>query len=111
MTQEYVIETMENYPRKCCFSIFGEDKIKTFNIQIGEVMTVSIDIDAHEYQGRWFNEIRCWQINRNPQVSGAAPAAGVAPVAAAQPAAQTVTASAFPSAQEPAGESNDDLPF
>jgi len=111
MSQEYVIETIENYPRKCCFNIWGEDKIKTFNIQVGETMTVSVDIDAREYQGRWYNDIRCWQINRNPQVAGAVSAAGAASATAAQPGAQTATASPFPPAQEPAGESNDDLPF
>ena len=27
VTQEYVIETAEQYPKKCCFSLFGEEKI------------------------------------------------------------------------------------
>ena len=26
--QSYVLETQEQYPRKVCFEIFGEDKIK-----------------------------------------------------------------------------------
>ena len=26
-SQEYVIETVEQYPKKCCFRVFGEDKI------------------------------------------------------------------------------------
>ena len=53
MSQEYVIEVPGQYPRKCLFRIFGEDRIKQFNIQMGEDITVSFDIDAHEYQGRW----------------------------------------------------------
>ena len=36
MSQEYVIETHDQYPRKCCFRVFGEDKIKQFNIQSGD---------------------------------------------------------------------------
>lgn len=107
MSQEYVIETHDQYPRKCCFRIFGEDKIKNFNIQVGEEMTVSFDIDAHEYNGRWFNEIRTWNVNRN--VAQAAPAAAAQPMA--QPAAPQ-SAAPFPPAQEPAeGGSTDDLPF
>ena len=33
MSQEYVIEVPGQYPRKCVFRIFGEDRIKQFNIQ------------------------------------------------------------------------------
>ena len=40
MTQEYVIEIPGQYPRKMVFNIFGEDKIKQFNIQPGEEITV-----------------------------------------------------------------------
>ena len=48
--QEYVLETNEQYPRKMCFDVFGEDKIQQFNIQAGEELTVSFDIDAREGQ-------------------------------------------------------------
>lgn len=69
--REYVIETSDSqYPRKCAFEVFGEDKIEQFNIQMGEALTISIDIDAHEYKGRWYNRIRAWRVDRS--VSGAA---------------------------------------
>ncbi|MBP3850568.1 MAG: DUF3127 domain-containing protein [Prevotella sp.] len=106
MSQEYVIEVPGQYPHKCLFRIFGEDRIKQFNIQMGEDLTVSFDIDAHEYNGRWFNEIRAYNVSR-----GTAPVAapGVAPEAAPFPPQQ---AAPFPPAQESAGEgSTDDLPF
>ena len=112
MTQEYVIEVPGQYPRKCMFRIFGEDRIKQFNIQQGEDITVQFDIDAHEYNGRWFNEIRAYNVIRGQQpVAGAPMAAGVAPQAAPFPPADGATAP-FPPAQEPASEgSTDDLPF
>ena len=62
--QEYVIETNEQYPKKMCFEVFGEEKINQFNIQIGEKLTVSFDIDAREWQGRWFNSVRAWKVER-----------------------------------------------
>ena len=62
MTQEYVMEVPGQYPRHMVFNIFGEDRIKQFNIQQGEDVTVSFDIDAHEYEGRWFNEVGAWGI-------------------------------------------------
>lgn len=99
MSQEYVIEVSGQYPKKCVFRIFGEDRIKQFNIQQGEDLTVSFDIDAHEYNGRWFNEIRAYNVNRGV---AAAPMAGAAPQTATSP---------FPPTQEPAEGSSDDLPF
>ncbi|MBQ2128414.1 MAG: DUF3127 domain-containing protein [Prevotella sp.] len=103
MSQEYVIEVPGQYPRKCVFRLFGEDRIKQFNIQQGEDVTVSFDIDAHEYQGRWFNEIRAYNITR-----GAAPAA---PAATVQPAAQPAVDAPFPPAEPSSEGSTDDLPF
>ena len=67
--QEYVIETHEQYPKKICFNVFGADKIAQFNIQAGDEMTVSFDINAREYNGRWYNDIRAWRVER-----GVAPA-------------------------------------
>ena len=104
MSQEYVIEVPGQYPRKCVFRIFGEDRIKQFNIQQGEDITVQFDIDAHEYNGRWFNEIRAYNVVRG-QVQPATPGATPFPPAGG-------ATSPFPPAQEPASEgSADDLPF
>jgi len=109
MSQEYVIEVPGQYPRKCLFRIFGEDRIKQFNIQNGEELTISFDIDAHEYNGRWFNEIRAYNVTRGAVQTAAPQATPFPPQQAAAP--QDAT-SPFPPAQEPAGEgSADDLPF
>ena len=62
--QEYVIEDHGQYPRKMCFDVFGADKIAQFNIQMNEELTVSFDVDAREYQGRWYNSIRAWKVDR-----------------------------------------------
>lgn len=67
MTQEYVIEVPGQFPKKCNFSVFGEDRIKQFNIQIGEEITIQFDIDAREYNGRWFNDVRAYAVTR-PQI-------------------------------------------
>lgn len=103
MTQEYVIEVPGQFPRKMVFNIFGEDRIKQFNIQVGEELTVSFDIDAREYQGRWFNDIRAYNIQRAQQ--------SAAPVAAQSVSEPAQASAPFPPAQESAEESQDDLPF
>ena len=108
MTQEYVLEVPGTYPKRCVFNIFGEDRIKQFNIQNGEDLTVQFDIDAHEYNGRWFNEIRAFNILRGQAQQPVA----AAPEAAPFPPQQNAAAAPFPPAQEPAAEgSTDDLPF
>lgn len=117
MTQDYVLETHDQYPRRCCFNVFGSDKVQLFNIKIGEELRVSFDIDAHEYQGRWFNSIRAWKVERiDPNaVQGDAQAAPFAQPAPAQPAfgnspeASAPEASPFP--QQSNEGSEDDLPF
>ncbi len=112
-TQDYVIETHDQYPRRCCFNVFGSDKIQLFNIQVGEELRVSFDIDAHEYQGRWFNSVRAWKVERiDPNAVQPAPfdqPAPAQPVQSAPAAAPAPEAAPFPPQQD--GGSEDDLPF
>lgn len=72
MVQEYVIENSDQFPRKMAFEIFGEERIKQFNVQMGEELTVSFDIDARQWQERWFNSIRAWKIERTQPAEPAA---------------------------------------
>ena len=65
MSQTYVIETQGQYPKKLAFDVFGEERIKQFNIKQGEELTVRFDIDAHEYQGRYFNQIRAFNVEKS----------------------------------------------
>ena len=121
MSQDYVIEVPGQYPRRMLFRVFGEDRIKQFNIQAGEEVTVQFDIDAHEYQGRWYNDIRAFNVFRGapaqtvPEATtigaGAPPAA--TPFPPAQPAAPAAQPAApFAPVQEAAADgSADDLPF
>jgi hypothetical protein len=69
--QEYVLETHEQFPKKLCFNVFGADKIAQFNIQAGDELTVSFDINAREYNGRWYNDIRAWRVERGTAVPAA----------------------------------------
>ena len=97
--QEYVIEDHGQYPRRMCFDVFGTDKIEQFNIQMGDELTVSFDIDARQWQDRWCNSIRAWKVER----AGSAPAdngQGVPPPPAPAAAPDFL-----------AGDANDDLPF
>ena len=122
-SQSFVIETHEQYPKKLVFDVFGAERLAQFNIQSGEEILVSFDIDAHEYNGRWFNNIRAWNVqhvdpNTVAAMAGMQPAGApfppaAAPVAAAPAAGATAPfppASAAPAASAETG-SADDLPF
>lgn len=125
-SQSFVIETQEKYPKHLCFEVFGADRIAQFNIKGGETITVQFDIDARQYQDRWFNSIKAWNVIRPWQqapVQGGYnvgnPQAGVQAAQAAQQAAMAGAPNPmnpnnpFPPAQQPgapAGQA-DQLPF
>ena len=107
VAQDFVLETFDNsFPRKMVFSVFGADRLQRFNIQLGQSVSVSFDIDAHEYQGRWYNSIRAYDVRPFDANAVAAPADASFPPAGG-------ATSPFPPAQESTseGDSKDDLPF
>lgn len=117
--QSFVMEMFDSnsqYPRRMVFDVFGADRLAQFNIQVGDVKKVSFDIDAHEYQGRWFNSIRAWRVE---SVDPSAMAQGIAqqpaspfPPAGAVPAGgSTAPFPPAPAAGAVADNSADDLPF
>ena len=77
MKQEYVMEVPGQYPRHCTFSVFGEDRIKQMNIQNGEDITVQFDIEAREYNGRWYNDFRAYNVIRGQSVPQLVPSTTV----------------------------------
>lgn len=123
--KDFVIETHESFPHKMVFSVFGEDRLSRFNIQIGQEVLVFFDIDAREYNGRWFNSIRAYDVRQvdpaqyaatsgQPVPGGFPPppmeGPGPAPQNVAPQPPQNGATAPFPPAQE--GESSaDDLPF
>ena len=66
----YVLETQEQYPKKLAFDVTN-DKIDQLNIQLGEILTVQFDINAREYNGRWFNSVNAWNVIRQTQQAAA----------------------------------------
>lgn len=120
----YVLETQEQYPKKLAFDVTN-DKIDQLNIQLGEILTVQFDINAREYNGRWFNSVNAWNVIRQTQQSPAQGGGFSGNVQSGAQAAQQAMASSanaagvanptnqqnlFPPAQ-PQGDSSDDLPF
>jgi hypothetical protein len=73
--QEFILEVQGGqYPKRALMAIWGE-KVDQFQVQKGEDVTVSFDIDCREYNGRWYNDIKAWNVQRK----GNAPATGSSP--------------------------------
>ena len=73
----YVLQTNEQTPKNIAFDVFGAERVEQYNLKVGDMVTVSIDIDAHEYNGRWYNQIRAWNVVNH--ASAQQPAAQQAP--------------------------------
>jgi len=76
-SQDYVLETGDQYPKKVCFNLFN-DKIDQFPLAIDDQVNVSFDVESREYNGRWYTTVRAWKIEKGAVV--AASMASAAPV-------------------------------
>lgn len=118
--QEYILETLgTQYPRKVCFNLFG-DNVDKFPMQVGQDVTVSIDIESREFNGRWYTDVRAWNVLNGVQLAGApAPGFAAAPAQPAAPAPGFASAPAQPAPQAAPAQPSpaaiptpaDDLPF
>lgn len=109
--QEFVVETIEQYPKKVCANLWGDKLDMLDKVNVGDTVKVSFSLESREYNGKWYTDVKAWNIEIATDVP-------VQPV----PAQHTATvASTVPSA--PAGMSapaedtftdnaiSDDLPF
>lgn len=101
--QDFILETGGQYPRKVCICLFG-DNVEKFPLAVGQSVTASVDIESREFNGRWYTDVRAWNVVYNGQQQGAP-----APV----PTATAPTPAKGATAQAPAGApaAADDLPF
>lgn len=107
-SQEYVIEDASSrFPRRMVFTVFGDDAIARFALKEGMQCTVSFDIDAHDYNGRWFNSIQAYNVTPLAAAPGTAQPASVT---AAQP-PQGTAAIQQPTSFPAASDTSDSLPF
>ena len=113
--REYVLETIETYPKKVFFDFFGE-RADQYPLTVGQERKLYFDINSREDTGRWFVSLSGWQA----EPANAAAPAGAEPYAApgAMPAAAPAVNPFAPAAAAPgsippppAAEPTDDLPF
>ncbi|MGL4992726.1 MAG: DUF3127 domain-containing protein [Bacteroidales bacterium] len=103
--QDYILETLDQYPKKICFNLWG-DKINQYPVAIGDEVIVHFDVESREFNGRWYTDVKGWKIDRaDAQQQYSAPQ---------QQPQQYVGAAAQPVAPAPTVDftaQDDDLPF
>lgn len=62
--QEFIIETEEQFPRKVCFTLFGDKTSLLNGFSAGEEVDVAFNIESREYNGKWFHNINAWKIDK-----------------------------------------------
>jgi len=61
--QEYVIEMPGQFPKKVCFTIWG-DKIDQYKLTDGMEIKVSFDIESREFNGKWYTDVKAWKVDK-----------------------------------------------
>ena len=64
--QELIIETDEQFPKKVCFTLFGDKISLVEGLTSGQEVEVSFNIESREYNGKWFHNINAWKIDTAP---------------------------------------------
>ena len=60
--QEFVIETQEQFPKKICFTLFG-DKVSLLNgLSENTEVEVSFNVESRDFNGKWYHNINAWKI-------------------------------------------------
>lgn len=64
---QFVIETVRDggrYKSNLCLKLFGGDRIDAAKLVVGKIVKVYFDIDAHQFEDKWFNDISCFKVEQ-----------------------------------------------
>ena len=45
-------------------TVMGQERIDNFKLRVGDNIIAYLDIDAREYNSRWYNSINIWRVER-----------------------------------------------
>jgi hypothetical protein len=60
--QDFIMETQEQYPKKVCFSAWGDKVSQLKSFKTDDTVKVSFNIESREFNGRWYTDLRVWKI-------------------------------------------------
>ena len=61
-----IVMSMTNgqYVKHLAATVMGQERIDNFNLHVGDNIVAYLDVDAKEYNGRWYNSINIWRVER-----------------------------------------------
>ena len=62
--QDFLIETTEQYPRKVIVSAWGERAQELEAYKPGNTVSIDINLESREYNGRWYTDVRVWRFRK-----------------------------------------------
>ncbi len=67
--QDIIVEQQGQIPKKACISVWG-DKLNVAQWPVGTLLTVQIDVESREFNGRWYTDLKAWKIEADKSSSG-----------------------------------------
>lgn len=67
--QDVVFELPSEFSRKICVTFFGDRAEDAAALTEGDSVTVSVNVESREYNGKWYTDVKAWKIVRNNGVS------------------------------------------
>jgi Protein of unknown function (DUF3127). len=95
--QEVVFELPGEFNRKLCVGFWGDKAADAGNLKQGDRVSVAINVESREYNGRWFTEARAWKMSKVEQERRAATPGDMPPIEPFEPLYES--------------DPSDDLPF
>jgi uncharacterized membrane protein YgcG len=68
--QDVVFELPSEFSRKICVTFFGDRADDAAALQEGDNVTVSVNVESREYNGKWYTDVKAWKVVRNNGGSG-----------------------------------------
>lgn len=64
-SQQFVVEEdNDHFPEHWVMDIFGEDKIKEYDVHVGDIVEVSYDARSTEKNGKFYASNRPWKVEK-----------------------------------------------
>ncbi len=73
--QGLLVETDGQYPKKALLTLFGDKMIgDAERYSVGDNLLFHLNIEAREWNGKWYNDVSCWKIEMSGNSGRSAPA-------------------------------------
>ena len=61
-----IVMSMANgqFVKHLAATVMGQERIDNFKLRVGDNIVAYLDIDAREYNSRWYNSINIWRVER-----------------------------------------------